>query len=196
MWDTKTGLWATSLSGLPANELHRQQSPRLKFSTQWRKHDSLQELQHELVRCHVTTFTHQVVGQQEFCSSMGTSCCQGATGATAQQDRALPEGCLWQLLHNGSENQQLFGTVHLIMPKWSCDGIPRQLSHCHGLELSPSHTSSGFLKEVQLLSSLKCVEAPGLNGREGELASSTFPLFANGLCLKTIQEQGGIFVTL
>lgn len=143
----------------------------------------------------MSPFIHQVVGQEEFCLSMGTFSFQGATGAAAQQDRALPEGCLWQLLHNSSENHQLFGTVHLIMLKWSCNGIPRQLSHCHGLDLSLSHPSSGFPKEVQLFSSLKCVESPGLNGREGELTSSTFPLFANGLCLKAVQEQGGNFVT-
>lgn len=185
--------------GLPASELHRRQSARPDSSTQRRQCDSLQELQREHIRRPVTTFVHQVVVQDEIllvskCLPLpGQHGCRGA-----RQDGALPGGRLWQLLHNNSENHQLIGTAHLIMPKRSCDGIPRQLSHCHSLDLSLPHTSFGFLKEVELFFiPLKCVEAHGLNGREGELTSSAFPLLANGLCLtlRVIQEQGGIFVT-
>lgn len=130
-------------------------------------------------------FTERL-SQTRFCPSIRTSRLRGGPGAH-----------LWQLLHNHSENHQLMGTARLIMPKWSWDGIPRQLSHRHGLDVSLPHISFGFLKEVELFPPLKCVEAHGLNGGEGELTSGTFPLLVNGLCLtlRIIQEQGGIFVT-
>lgn len=55
----------------------------------------------------------------------------------------------------------------------------------------------GFLKEAKLLFPLKCAEAHWLNGKQGELTSSTFPLFSNDLCLTltAIQEPGGIYIT-
>lgn len=54
-----------------------------------------------------------------------------------------------RLLHNASETTSSSG-LPFSHAKWSCDGIPRELSHCHSLDISLSHTSFGLLKEVEL----------------------------------------------
>lgn len=149
MWDMKLNC-GKGVIGLPARELHRRQSARPDSSTRRSKRDSEQELQHEPIRRRVATFVHQAVVQDEillvgkYLLLPGWHGCHGT-----RQDGALPGGCLWQLLQNASENHQLIRTAHLIMLNRSCDRIPRQLLHCHSLDLSLPCTSSGFLKEVE-----------------------------------------------
>lgn len=103
----------------------------------------------ELARSCVTRFAHQALVQDEIllvtkCPHSRGSGCWGAS-----QDGAGTGGHLGQLLHNNSENHGLFRTAHFIMPKWSCYGIPRQLSPCHGLDLSLTHISFGFSERGQ-----------------------------------------------
>lgn len=84
-----------------------------------------------------------------------TRFCRGVNPCRLQGSPAPGRPGLWQLLHNDSENQPHVETGCLITAKWSCDGIPRQLSHCPCLDLSLPHISLGFLKESELFFPLK-----------------------------------------
>lgn len=143
-----------------------------------------------------TRFPHQALVQDEI---PVTKCphSQGSGCWSDPQDGAGIRRELGQLLHSNSENHGLLRTAHFHVQNRAVMGFP---DGSHIAMVWISHWTTlvlGFLKEAKLLFPLKCAEAHGLNGKEGELTSSTFPLFSNDLCLTlgAIQEPGGISIT-
>lgn len=131
----------------PVSELGPQQSKGL--TPQLCQKNGIPGKNGELARSCVTRFAQQAVVQDEILLVTKCPHSQGSGCWGASWDGARTGGHLGQLLHNNSENHRLFRTARFIMPKWSCYGIPRQLSHCHGLDLSLTHISFGFSERGQ-----------------------------------------------